>query len=267
MRQNWRWLWGRHAVEEALRRGGRKVRELWVLHENKAPGVGDLVKLARRGGARVRWVPRGQLDKLAQGAAHQGIALMAEGRSSKNFEEFLVSHPAGPAGGGDQTAILLALDQVQDPHNLGAVARSAACLGARGLLLTERRSSPVTPAAVQSSAGAIESIPVYHVGNLVGALLKLKEKGFWIYGADMSGRPAWETTFNVPMVLVIGSEGYGLRRLTSEHCDELVRIPQSGGGVDSLNASCAASILLYEAVRQSRKGAPSPRPERRGPVP
>jgi 23S rRNA (guanosine2251-2'-O)-methyltransferase len=149
--------------------------------------------------------------------------------------------------------ILVALDEVQDPHNLGAIARSAVNLGAQALILPERRSAPVTGAVVAASAGAIQKIPVVSVVNLGQALERLKEEGFWVYGADASGRPAWDAVFNTPLVLVIGSEGYGMRPLVTSICDEVVSIPQAEGGVESLNASCAASVLLYEVARQVRK--------------
>ena len=125
-----------------------------------------------------------------------------------------------------------------------------------GLIIPERRSAPVTQAVIQASAGAIEKIPVHHIGNLAQTLARLKKAGFWVYGADMEGKPAWSVVINAPMVLVIGSEGYGMRPLVKEHCDEIVAIPQSERGVASLNASCAASILLYESLRQLRQGGP-----------
>lgn len=235
-------------MEEALRHSQRRVRELWVLHESRASGVGELVKLARGRGVRVRWVQRRQLDQVSGGRSHQGVALLAGPRGAEALEEYL----AGLGEEDKRSLVLVALDQIQDPRNLGAIARSAACLGARGLIVTERRSSPVSPAAVQSSAGAVEKIPVYTAGNLAQTLRKLKQAGFWVYGADPGGKPAWSVRFNAPLVLVIGSEGPGLRRLVGDGCDELVAVPQSPGGVASLNASAAASVLLYEAARQLR---------------
>lgn len=246
----WTWLWGRHTVEETLRAGDRRIRELCLLHETKDALFAELVKIARSRGANVRWVKRNELDRISGGASHQGLALSAEERTGEALDGFL----DGLSESDKAELILVALDQIQDPHNLGAIARSAACLGARGLLLPDRRTAPVSQAAIQASAGAIERIKVFYVGNLGSALLKLKERGIWIYGAEMSGRPAYEVRFNAPMALVIGSEGAGIRKPVQERCDELVSIPQSKRGVESLNASCAASVLLYEAVRQLRAG-------------
>ena len=245
-RERWRWLWGKHAVEEAVRGGGRKIRELWILHKSEGAQIADLVRMAREVGAKVRWVSRAELDRVSQSGAHQGFAVMTDERAAKGIDELLDSLTDADK----QSLVLVALDQIQDPHNLGAIARSAVCLGAKALLLTERNSVHVTPAAVQASAGAIERIPVYNVGNLSQTLAQLKERGLWIYGADMSGKPAWEVRLNAPMVLVIGSEGSGIRRLVGDVCDEIVRIPQAAQGVASLNASCAASVLLYEIARQ-----------------
>ncbi|MBI3548667.1 MAG: 23S rRNA (guanosine(2251)-2'-O)-methyltransferase RlmB [Elusimicrobia bacterium] len=250
-REKWRWLWGRHSVEEALLSQSRKIREFWILHEMKDERVSELVKVARELGAKVRWVQRKELDRMTSSAAHQGLALMVEERAGDGFAGFL-----GNLNSEDRkTLILTALDQIQDPHNLGAIARSAVCLGSRALIVPDRRAAPVTPAAVASSAGAIEKIPVFTVGNLAQTLTQLKDDGFWIYGADGTGKAAWDVQFNFPMVLVIGSEGFGMRRMVAERCDELVGVPQSAQGVESLNASCAASILLYEVTRRLKNAA------------
>jgi 23S rRNA (guanosine2251-2'-O)-methyltransferase len=240
-----RWLWGRHAVEEALR-AGRRSHELWILHQSEGAHIQELVKMARAGRTQVRWVSRSQLDRVSGSQPHQGLALMVEDRESKGIDELLATFSEADK----KTLILVALDQIQDPHNFGAIARSAVCLGAKAILVPERRTSPVTQAVVQASAGAIEKIPVYNVGNLAQALARLKEQGIWVYGADMTGKPAWEVRLNTPLVLVIGSEGSGIRRLIQESCDEVVKIPQDPHGVASLNASCAASVLLYEIARQ-----------------
>lgn len=241
------WLSGRHAVSETLHARSRGVRELWVLNGSEGGDIGGLVNLARSAGAKVRWVSKAELDRVAPGGKHQGLALRVGERPSANLDQLLQALTPEEK----KTAILVALDQIQDPHNLGAIARSAACLGAKALLVPDRRAATTTPAAVQSSAGAIEKIPVLEIGNLAQNLERLKQEGFWVYGADMEGKPCWETKLNQPLVLVIGSEGKGLRQLVRERCDELIQVPQ-GGGVSSLNASAAAAVLLYEAARQAR---------------
>jgi 23S rRNA (guanosine2251-2'-O)-methyltransferase len=176
------------------------------------------------------------------------VALRTALVKALTLDELLTQFPETARRG----LVFVALDQIQDPHNLGAIARSAVNLGAKAIIMPERRSAPVSEAAVAASAGAIQKIPVVSVVNLGQALSRLRESGFWIYGADASGRPVWEMAFQAPLVLVIGSEGSGMRPLVRSLCDETVAIPQAAGGVESLNASCAASVLLYEVARQIR---------------
>ena len=244
---SWVWLSGRNSVSESLHARSRAVRELWIVNGTQGDHVRDLVNLARSAGAKVKWVSQSELDRIAPGN-NQGLALRVGERPAAGLDEIV----RGLSAEEKKTTILVALDQIQDPQNLGAIARAAACLGARGIIMPERRSAPVTAAAVQASAGAIEKIPVLQVGNLAQNLERLKQDGFWIYGADMAGKPCWDVKFNLPMVLVIGSEGSGMRPLVKERCDEVVKIPQAEGGVESLNAATACAVLLYEAVRQSR---------------
>lgn len=241
-----RWIGGTHSVEETLRARPGSVRELWIEHKSKNPAIGPLVRAAREAGIRVQFMSRGELDRATGGIRHQGVAAKVVPDAGGDLPGFL----RGLAEADKKGLVLAALDQIQDPHNLGAIARSAANLGARGLIIPERRSSPVSPVAIQASAGAIQKILVFQVVNLAQALERCREAGFWIYGADASGKPSWETVLNTPLVLVIGSEGYGMRPLVRDGCDELVSIPQSAAGVSSLNASCAASVLLYEIARQ-----------------
>lgn len=241
------WLSGRHSVSETLHARSRAVRELWVLTGSEGPHIKDLVNLARSAGAKVRWVSKAELDRVAPGGGHQGLALRVGDRPAASLDQLL----QGLSPEERKDSVLVALDQIQDPHNLGAIARAAACLGARAILIPDRRSATVTPAAIQASAGAIERIPVLEIGNLVQNLERLKQDGFWVYGADMAGKPSWETTFNRPLVLVVGSEGPGMRALVKDRCDELVSVPQAGG-VASMNASTAAAVLLYEVFRQAR---------------
>lgn len=245
------WIFGRHSVLESLRSDRARIRQVWVLEQSES--TRQVVDLARKKGVRVQWVARKDLDRIALHGRHQGVAAQAGLPASEaDSREPLVLGRFVDSLSTEQlkTCILVALDQIQDPHNVGAIARSAACLGARAIVLPERRSAPITPVVVQASAGAIQKIQVLHVSSLANALLDLREKGFWIYGAALDGRPLDEVRFNFPLALVIGSEGAGMRRLVQERCHEKVRIPQSPQGVASLNASCAASILLYDISRQ-----------------
>jgi 23S rRNA (guanosine2251-2'-O)-methyltransferase len=244
-----RWVCGVHAVSETLRARPKSIRAVWIEHEGKNPAIGGIVKAARAAGLDVKFVARNELDRAASGGRHQGVAAKVFSEAEEIFSDYLEIL----SDEDKKDLVLVALDQIQDPHNLGAIARSAVNLGAKGLIIPERRAAPVTPAVVSASAGAIEKIRLFRVVNLAQALTRAKEAGFWVYGADAAGKPAWSVSMNRPLILVIGSEGYGMRRLTQELCDELVSVPQSKAGVSSFNASCAASMLLYEAARQAAK--------------
>jgi 23S rRNA (guanosine2251-2'-O)-methyltransferase len=224
-------------------------RELWVEHELKVDAIGELVRRAKDLGIKVQFMARPELDRAAKGGKHQGVALRTTYDPSATFSEWI----NGLDDERKKGLVVVALDQIQDPHNLGAIARSALQLGARCLVTPERRSSPVTSAAIQSSAGAALKIPIHRVVNLAQTLALCKDRGFWVYGADAAGKDVWDARLNTPCVLVIGNEGYGLRPLVRASCDELLRIPQVEHGVGSLNASCAATALLYEIARQKAK--------------
>lgn len=240
------WLTGRHAVRESLKAGGGI--KLLIQRGQTDAEMRELAREARAAGVEVEYVPRQEIDRLCPRGRHQGLALEVEKAEAVDLGGFVAKLSDADKAG----ALLVALDEIQDPHNLGAIARSAVNLGAKALILCDRRAAPVNEAAVRASAGAISRLPILTAVNLGQALKTLKESGFWIYGADMEGRDVWDVQFNRPLCLVIGSEGHGLREPVKNACDELVRIPQSAGGVESLNASCAASVLLYEAARQRR---------------
>lgn len=210
-------VYGRRPVAEA-RRGRRRVRRVWTSDDTDA----------------------GELTRLAGSPDHQGMVAEVDPYPYADAGE-LLERP---------DALLVALDQVQDPHNLGAVCRSAEAAGASGLVITERRSASVTAAAAKASAGAVEHLPIARVTNLADWLARAKDAGAWIYGAE-AGAPTAYTQLDLTgkVVLVLGSEGRGLRRLVAESCDALVSIPVRGR-LASLNVSAAAAALLFEAVRQ-----------------
>jgi len=241
-------IFGRHVVEEAVHGRGVRVLQLWVLSSERRKHE-SLLKVAVRAGARVRGVNRGELDRLCGSGSHQGMVAAVREKPGLAFGAYL----AGLSEKVKARTLLVALDQIQDPQNMGAIIRSAACLGASAVLSTERRASPLTQTVLRSSAGAAQTLPFFRIGNLAQTLRILKEQGFWIYGGDAAGKPAWDMRLNAPMVLVIGSEGQGIRPLVRASCDELVAIPQGSAGVSSLNASCAASVLLYEIRRQWKR--------------
>jgi 23S rRNA (guanosine2251-2'-O)-methyltransferase len=233
----------------ALTNSPLDCRDLWIEHELKNSAIGEIVRRAKVHSIAIQFMARPELDRALKGGKHQGVALRMVYDPEATFSEWVKSLDDERKKG----LVVVALDQIQDPHNLGAIARSALQLGARCLVAPERRSSPVTQAAIQSSAGAILKIPVHRVVNLAQTLALCKDHGFWVYGADAAGRDSWDATLNTPCVLVIGSEGYGLRPLVRAGCDELLRIPQVDHGVGSLNASCAATALLYEISRQKTR--------------
>jgi 23S rRNA (guanosine2251-2'-O)-methyltransferase len=241
-----RWVGGFDAVLAALEKTPNDARALWIEHELKHDAIARIARLAKDLNVPIQYMARPELDRAVKGGRHQGVALKTAYDPAATFGEWI----DGLDDERKKGLVIVALDQIQDPHNLGAIARSALQLGARCVVIPERRSAPVTQAVIQSSAGAALKIPIHRVVNLAQALARCKERGFWIYGADAAGKPAWEATLNTPCVLVVGSEGYGMRPLVRASCDELLSVPQVAHGVGSLNASCAASVLLYEISRQ-----------------
>ncbi len=242
-----RWIYGHHVVEESLG-GSSRVHSVCVMQGQQSI-YADIIERAKRKGVKIRFLTRNELDRLCESGAHQGLAANVSEREGKSLDNFI----EGLSAAQKKAAIIVALDEIQDPHNFGAIARSANCFGASAIITTEFRSATISQTVLQTSAGAIQKIPSFRVLNLGQCLKKLKEEGFWIYGADGAGSPSWKVKLNRPMVLVIGAEGKGIRPLVKTYCDELVRIPQHKDGVASLNASCAASVLLYEATRQFKR--------------
>lgn len=240
---------GIHSVNAALSSQAGSALELCV-SSLKDPALREVIALAKAAGVKIRHAQRRELDRMTRGARHQGAALRVKPPPEPELGRFL----SGLGEGEKKDTVLVALDQIQDPHNLGAIARSAACLGAAGLIITERNAAPVSQTVHQVSAGAISRIPLFKVVNLAQALAKLKEAGFWVYGTDSTGEPAWTATLAFPLVIVIGSEAEGMRTLIRSSCDGLIGIPQAAKGVESLNASCAASVFLYEIARRVAEG-------------
>lgn len=237
-----RYVIGYHAVEEYLRKSaGNAV--LHVALKNKR--TRELAETARRAGVAVRYTDEGSLDSLPLAGNHRGLVLELLSPPQTlytHLEEFISSFDA-------ECGLVLVLDGVTDVHNLGALLRSADLLTADAVILPARGSAKEGETVAKISSGASAFVSVLEVPNLVRALAELKKAGFWIYGADMKGRPAGETDLNGRTALVLGSEGKGLSRLVEENCDALVRIP-SAGHVDSFNVSVAGGILMYEVRRQ-----------------
>ncbi len=250
------WITGFHSVKETLGSRAEDVLELWVAAvKNQDLETQEIIRQARRRGIPVHFRDRDEIARVTKTDRHQGLAARAKEKSVLSFSDFLSRWEENEDFKRDHF-FLVALDQIQDPHNLGAIARSASVFGAHGLIICDRRSASASLGALRSSAGALEKIALYEAGNLGQALASAKKAGFWIYGAAAGGRPAWQSALNSPMILVIGSEGEGLRKSTEEFCDELVGIPISESGVPSLNASVAAGILLYEVYRRDKRDSP-----------
>jgi 23S rRNA (guanosine2251-2'-O)-methyltransferase len=249
-------LYGLHPVEEALKAGRRRFDHVLVARERDDPRMDRLVALCREAGVRVRQESREQLSLVAQTPAHQGVVAYVRPQESLSIEDLFAPGPSAKSGA---ARLLLALDGVEDPQNLGALLRVADGAGVDGIILTERRSAPLSPVAVKASAGAAEHLRIARVVNLVRALEELKSQNLWIIGLDASPAERGLTDydqfdFTGNCVLVLGREGAGLHDLVRRTCDHLLRIPMAGG-VSSLNVSTAGAVVLYEAFRQRRNAA------------
>ncbi|MGN0990684.1 MAG: 23S rRNA (guanosine(2251)-2'-O)-methyltransferase RlmB [Candidatus Ventricola sp.] len=229
-------LVGRNPIREALR-AGRDIEKLLVARGELIGSAREIVAMARDAKIIVQEVDRVRLDQMAPN--HQGLIAVASAYSYKTVDDMLA---LAKARGEDP--LLVILDGVTDPHNLGAIIRSAECAGAHGVIIPERRAVGLTPAAVKASAGAVEYLPVAREVNLNRVIERLKREGIWIYGTAMNGEDYRRVDFSGPAALVIGSEGEGMSRLVEENCDKIVSLPMKGH-IDSLNASVAAGILLY----------------------
>ena len=234
---------GRNAIAEALR-AGRAIDSLYVQRGERGGALQALVKKAKEAGAAIKEADPKKLDYLCGGANHQGVVAVAAVKEYATVEDLFRR-----AQEKDEPPFFVVCDELEDPHNLGAILRTAECAGAHGVIIPKRRSVGLTYAVGKASAGAVEYLPVARVGNLPSLLEELKARGLWIYAADMDGSPWCQTDFTGPTALVIGSEGRGVGRLVKEKADFVVSLPLKGN-INSLNASVAAGILCYEVARQ-----------------
>jgi len=240
-------IWGIHSVLEALNAGRRQIHEVFVVND-KTARLSDITGRAAARKIAVRITSPDELKKLTGSGRHQGVAATVGPLPLVEFSTLLdriESTPSDP--------LLLILDSVEDPHNLGALVRTALCAGVTGIIIPRDRSAPPTPAVSRASAGALEHAPLCQVTNLVQAIKDLKKSGVWIIGLDRQGKTSiYDTELTGPRALVIGGEDTGIRRLVAEHCDFMCHIPQAGR-FNSLNASVAGAVALYEAFRQRQK--------------
>ena len=237
---------GRNAVLEALQ-SGRAVDSIWVVRGERSGSVGKILHLCREKGIVVKEVDEKKLAFACGHANHQGVAAWAAAHEYAELEDvFALAEARGEA------PFLIVCDELEDPHNLGAILRSAEAAGAHGVIIPKRRSASLSYAVAKTSAGAIEYVPVVRVPNIPSLLDDLKKRGVWVYAADMDGTLWCDTDFSGGVALVIGSEGRGVGRLVRERCDFVVSLPMKGK-INSLNASVAAGIIMFEVAKQRMK--------------
>jgi 23S rRNA (guanosine2251-2'-O)-methyltransferase len=242
-------LSGIHPVREALR-AGRPLDRILIAKGSTGPRVQEIVDLARERKVPVRFEAREMLDRAAMGVSHQGVVAFGSAERFSTLEEAIA-----------KKGLVVVLDGVEDPHNLGAIVRTAHAAGASAVVIPERRAAGLTEVVARAAAGALAYVPVVRVTNVNRSLEALKEAGYWIYGLDESGEHIYnQVEFTAPTAIVLGGEGKGLHEHVSKHCDYLVRIPMQPGGVASLNVSVASGVMLFEWRRRT---VPSPSVEPR----
>lgn len=238
---------GRNPVLELLR-SDKEIDKIYVLKGDLQGSIKKIIGAAKDKNIIVQEVDKFKLDSMADGNVHQGVAALVTG-----FEYASVDDILEKAEKLNQKPLIIILDGIEDPHNLGAIVRTAECAGAHGVIIPKRRSARVNQTVYKSSAGAVEHMLIADVSNISNTIEDLKKKGLWVYGADMDGQDYYfNTKFDGSIALVIGNEGKGISRLVKEKCDFLVKIPMVGK-ISSLNASTSAAILIYEVVRQSHE--------------
>ena len=232
-------LAGVHPVREALR-AGHPLDRILIARGAGGPRLQEIIDAAREHSIPVRFEPRQALDRASNDANHQGVVAFGAARQYADLDQVLSAN----------AQLVIVLDGVEDPHNLGAIVRSAHAAGAAAVLIPERRAAPLTETVAKAAAGALEHLPVVRIGNVSRTLEELKRRGFWIYGLDERARDLYsEMDFARPTVFVLGAEGQGLHQLVKQHCDALVRIPMAGK-ISSLNVSVAAGVFLFEWRRR-----------------
>ena len=237
-------LEGRNALTEALR-AGRTIDKVFIADGDTDRGLQRLAAEAKEAGAVIVPVDRRKLDQMSFTRSHQGVIALAAAHDYYTIDDILEE-----AASRGENALIVICDELSDPHNLGAIMRSAECAGAHGVIIPKRRSVGLTATVAKASAGAVEYMKVARVTNINNAINELKEKGVWVFGTAAEGSvPMYKADLTGPAAIVIGNEGDGMSPLVRKNCDMLVHIPMKGH-ISSLNASAAASILLYEAVRQ-----------------
>ena len=234
---------GRNAVMEALK-GSRSVNKIMVAKGSNEGSIKEIIAVAKEKSVNIMYMERSKIDSMARGIRHQGVLAQVAPVQYVELEDILQI-----ARDKNEPPFILLLDELEDPHNLGALLRTADAAGVHGVLIPKRRSVPLSATVAKTSAGAVEYVPVARIGNMVQTIRRLKDEGLWVAAADMDGTDYYEADMTGPLLLIVGSEGHGVGRLVKEQCDFVVRIPMMGK-INSLNASVAGSILMYEAMKQ-----------------
>ena len=242
---------GRNPVLEALR-SGREIDRLLVAHGTGGGSVTAIIAKCRAKGILIKEISPQKLDYYCGGANHQGVAVMFASQEYATVEDmFALAETRG------EKPFLIICDEIEDPHNLGAIIRTAEATGVHGVIIPERRSASLNATVAKAACGALEYVPVARVTNIANTIDALKQRGVWVFGADMDGDDYTRTDFDTPCALVIGNEGKGIGARTAKKCDAVISLPMCGK-INSLNASVAAGILMYEVVR-SRNADKKPR--------
>ena len=237
---------GRNPVLEAVR-SGREIDRLLVAHGINGGSVTAIIAKCKQKGILIKEISPQKLDYYCGGANHQGVAVMLASQEYSTPEEILQT-----ANDRNEKPFIIICDEIEDPHNLGAIIRTAEACGVHGIIIPKRRSASLNATVAKSASGALEYMKVARVTNISNTIEFLKENGVWIFGADMDGEDYTAVDFDLPCALVIGNEGKGIGALTAKKCDRIISLPMCGK-INSLNASVAAGVLMYEAVRKRRK--------------
>lgn len=236
---------GRNPVLEAVR-SGREIDRLLIAHGISGGSVTAIIAKCKAKGVLIKEISPQKLDYYCGGANHQGVAVMLASQEYSTVDDII-----SLADIRNEKPFIIICDGLEDPHNLGAVIRTAEATGVHGVIIPERRSASLNATVAKAACGALEYVPVARVTNIASTIDMLKDKGVWVFGADMDGEDYTKTDFDVPCAIVIGNEGRGIGTLTAKKCDKIISLPMLGK-INSLNASVAAGILMYEAVRKRR---------------
>ncbi len=236
---------GRNPVFEAVR-SGREIDRLLIAHGISGGSVTAIIAKCKAKGVLIKEISPQKLDYYCGGANHQGVAVMLASQEYSTVDDIM-----SLADSRNEKPFIIICDGLEDPHNLGAVIRTAEATGVHGVIIPERRSASLNATVAKAACGALEYVPVARVTNIASTIDMLNERGVWVFGADMDGEDYTKTDFDVPCAIVIGNEGKGIGTLTAKKCDKIISLPMLGK-INSLNASVAAGILMYEAVRKRR---------------